>query len=72
MGKCCSKPQEEGVGVLPTPHKKQNKDIDDKKMFKIGLDIMGRDLSAQIGYNRRAKKIYTDVQPTPTQQQQNS
>ena len=66
MGKCCSKaqdqePQNEAV------HKKQNKDIDDKKMLKVGMDIMGRDLSIQIGFNRRAKKIYTDVSEPPQQ-----
>ena len=68
MGKCCSKPQNaEGVRN-EHPHKKQNKDIDDKKILKVGMDIMGRDLSVQIGYNRRAKKIYTDTEPP----QQNS
>ena len=69
MGKCCSKAQDQGHRN-DDPHKKQNKDIDDKKMFKVGMDIMGRDLSVQIGYNRRAKKIYTDTQPAP--QQENS
>ena len=70
MGKCCSKAQNEGGTVSVPPHKKQNKDIDDKKMLKVGMDIMGRDLSIQIGYNRRAKKVYTDT--GPEQQQQNS
>ena len=69
MGKCCSKPQDSSEATQP-PHKKQNKDIDDKKMLKVGMDIMGRDLSVQIGYNRRAKKIYTDT--VPEQPQQNS
>ena len=67
MGKCCSKAQGES-GVNSTPlHKKQNKDINDKKMLKVGMDIMGRDLSVEIGYNRVAKKIYTDVSEPPQQ-----
>ena len=65
MGKCCSKAQ--GDTSVPRP-KKQNKDINDKKMLKVGLDLMGKDFSAQIGYNRVAKKIYTDTEPPPPQQ----
>ena len=70
MGQCCRKHQDQGVQNGP-PHKKQNKDINDKKMLKVGMDIMGRDLSVQIGYNRVAKKIYTDTldrRETPPQQ----
>ena len=61
MGKCCSKAQEGQLAPLP---KKQNKDINDKKMLKVGMDIMGRDLSVQIGYNRIAKKMYSDSGPS--------
>ena len=75
MGKCCSKaqdprPQGEEQHAHP-PHKKQNKNIDDRKMLKVGIDIMNKDFSVQIGYNRKAVKTYTDVQPAP-QQEQNS
>ena len=59
MGKCFSRSQEGARGEHL--HKKQNKDIDAKHMLKCGMDIMGRDLSVQIGYNRRAKKVYTDT-----------
>ena len=65
MGQCCRKPQE--TTSVPQP-KKQNKDINDKKMLKVGLDLMGKDFSAQIGYNRIAKKVYSDNPP----QQENS
>ena len=68
MGKCCSKAQGEEAQIGP-PRKKQNKDIDDKKMLKVGMDIMGRDLSVQIGYNRRAKKVYTDTAPQQNSQE---
>ena len=71
MGKCCSKAQEGGAETVP-PHKKQNKNIDDRKMLKVGIDIMNKDFSVQIGYNRKAVKTYTDVQPAPPQQQGNS
>ena len=67
MGKCCSKPSvAEGGGEIPPPHKKQNKNIDDRKMLKVGIDIMNKDFSVQIGYNRKAVKTYTDVQPAPS------
>ena len=69
MGKCCSKAQTEAAQNEP-PHKKQNKNIDDRKMLKVGIDIMNKDFSVQIGYNRKAVKTYTDVQPAP--QQENS
>ena len=67
MGKCCSKAQGDAVQNEP-PHKKQNKNIDDRKMLKVGVDIMNKDFSVQIGYNRKAVKTYTDVQPAPQQQ----
>ena len=71
MGKCSSKPQEENA-ARNEPHKKQNKNIDDRKMLKVGIDIMNKDFSVQIGYNRKAVKTYTDVQPAPPPQQENS
>ena len=52
MGQCCSK------NDYP---KKQNKDIDDKRMFKAAVEFMGKEFSVGIGYNRKAKKDYTDV-----------
>ena len=67
MGKCCSKAQNEAS--VPQP-KKQNKNIDDRKMLKVGIDIMNKDLSLAIGYNRKCVKTYTDVQPTPQQNSQ--
>ena len=51
MGKCCSKAQDQ------RQHKKQNKDIDNRRMFKIGIEILNKDFNVQLGYNRRAKKI---------------
>ena len=65
MGKCCSKPQSE---TIPPPHKKQNKNIDDRKMLKVGIDIMNKDFSVQIGYNRKAVKTYSDVQQQNSQE----
>ena len=53
MGKCCSKQNSQP--------KKQNKDMDDKRMFKVGLDIMNKEFCIEAGYNRRAKKKYTDA-----------
>ena len=50
MGKCCSKQVQE-----PRP-KKQNKDIDDKRMLKVSIEVLRKDFCVQIGYNRRAKK----------------
>ena len=37
---------------------KQDKNIDDKRMFKLGVDILNRDFCIQIGYNRKAVKTY--------------
>ena len=52
MGQCCSKQD------YP---KKQNKDIDDRRMFKAAIELMDKEFSVGIGYNRRAKKNYSDV-----------
>ena len=66
MGKCCSKQQNP-----EQQHKKQNKDIDDQRMFKVGIEVLNKDFNVQLGYNRRAKKNYTDVcnLPNPTTEQ---
>ena len=55
MGQCCSKKEEQ-----PRPHK-QNKNIDDKRMLKVGIEVLKKDFCVQIGYNRRAVKNYTHV-----------
>ena len=52
MGQCCTR---------QTNPKKQNKDIDDKRMFKFGFHFKDTDLGVGFGYNRRARKSYTDV-----------
>ena len=52
MGQCCSKQSQP---------KKQNKDIDDKRMFKAAVELMGKEFSVGIGYNRKARKDYSDV-----------
>ena len=52
MGQCCSKQN------YP---KKQNKDIDDRRMFKAAVEVMGKEFSVGIGYNRKARKDYSDV-----------
>ena len=52
MGQCCSKQD------YP---KKQNKDIDDRRMFKAAVEFMDREFSVGIGYNRKARKKYSDV-----------
>ena len=52
MGQCCSRQN------YP---KKQNKDIDDRKMFKANIELMNKEFSIGIGYNRKARKNYSDV-----------
>ena len=52
MGQCCSKQDHP---------KKQNKDIDNKRMFKAAVEFMGKEFSVGIGYNRKARKDYSDV-----------
>ena len=52
MGQCCSKE----IGP-----KKQNKNIDDKLMCKVGVSVMEKDICVQIGLSRRAIKTYTDA-----------
>ena len=40
--------------------KKQDKDVDDKRMFKVGVSVMEKDFCIQIGFSRRAVKKYND------------
>ena len=53
MGQCFAKQDEVSNTV------KQNKNIDDKRMLKVGVEVMKRDFCVQIGYNRRAVKSYS-------------
>ena len=41
---------------------KQDKYIDDKRMLKVGIEVMKKDFCVQIGYNRRAVKTYGERQ----------
>ena len=50
---CCKRPEQDHVNVI-----KQDKNIDDKRMFKLGIDVLNRDFCIQIGYNRKAVKTY--------------
>ena len=52
MGQCLRRQNE------PTSTPKQDKNIDDKRMFKLGIDVLNRDFCIQIGYNRKAVKTY--------------
>ena len=49
---------------------KQDKNIDDKRMLKVAIEVMKKDFCVQIGYNRRAVKTYGAgpgvIQPDPT------
>ena len=54
MGQCCTK-KENNSQV------KQNKNIDDKRMLKVGIEVMKKDFCVQIGYNRRAVKNYSQT-----------
>ena len=52
MGQCCRK-------QIPNPNViKQDKNIDDKRMLKVGIEILKKDFCVQIGYNQRAVKTY--------------
>ena len=50
MGQCLRRQRNNGP--------KQDKNIDDKRMFKLGIDVLNRDFCIQIGYNRKAVKTY--------------
>ena len=64
MGQClsCCKDKDrrlaEGVRTSSYAIRKQDKNIDDKRMFKLGIDVLNRDFCIQIGYNRKAVKTY--------------
>ena len=62
MGQCLRRQNcaSDGLKALP----KQDKNIDDKRMFKLGIDVLNRDFCIQIGYNRKAVKTYSRS-PTP-------
>ena len=53
MGQCLCRKRPMQDQVL-----KQDKNIDDKRMFKLGIDVLNRDFCIQIGYNRKAVKTY--------------
>ena len=54
---CCRKQDAVSTTV------KQNKNIDDKRMLKVGIEVMKKDFCVQIGYNRRAVKTYSNSLP---------
>ena len=56
MGQCLCKKHESKRQSVACP--KQDKNIDDKRMFKLGVDVLNRDFCIQIGYNRKAVKTY--------------
>ena len=57
MGQCvgCCREKEQHVTRQVI---KQDKNIDDKRMLKVGVEVMKKDFCIQIGYNRRAVKAY--------------
>ena len=62
MGQCLSRSSELRYGKKHSEQSvvcpKQDKNIDDKRMFKLGIDVLNRDFCIQIGYNRKAVKTY--------------
>ena len=54
---CCKRPKDSEAAVSDLVLK-QDKNIDDKRMFKLGIDVLNRDFCVQIGYNRKAVKTY--------------
>ena len=66
MGQCCSKKEQQNAI-------KQNKNIDDKRMFKLGVEILNKDFNVQIGYNRKAIETYSkppDKQSSEVEQEE--
>ena len=61
---CCKRPKDHiretqsSASRQHTVVPKQDKNIDDKRMFKLGIDVLNRDFCIQIGYNRKAVKTY--------------
>ena len=60
MGQCCANKQTN----VDRPHK-QNKNIEDKQMLKVEIEVLKKDFCVQIGYNRRAVKNYSDLVKGP-------
>ena len=58
MGQCLCRKAEDQVIRETRSSAKQDKNIDDKRMFKLGIDVLNRDFCIQIGYNRKAVKTY--------------
>ena len=58
MGKSCSKAQNEEGTISVPPHKKQNKNIDDRKMLKVGIDIMNKEFRADRVQPKGSKNIH--------------
>ena len=57
MGQCCHKEKRDPNA------KKQNKNIDDRGMLKVGIEVLKKDFCVQIGYNRQAVKTYSNALP---------
>ena len=45
----------------PKKQRKQNKEIDDRRMFKVGFEVCGKEGNIQVGFSRKAKKNYSDI-----------
>ena len=58
---CLRKQKDHSEATASRPVPKQDKNIDDKRMFKLGIDVLNRDFCIQIGYNRKAVKTYGQV-----------
>ena len=58
MGQCFSRTTATTSKDEAKRRAKQDKNIDDKRMFKLGVDVLNRDFCIQIGYNRKAVKTY--------------
>ena len=62
MGQCCRNQDRVSDEARGYPNaKKQNKNIDDKRILKVGIEVLKKDFCVQIGYNRRAVKTYSDA-----------
>ena len=68
MGQCfCRKKENTNQSSYP----KQDKNIDDKRMLKVGIEVLKKDFCVQIGYNRKAVKTYgapSKVEALPPEQ----
>ena len=52
--------------MTQSSYPKQDKNIDDKRMLKVGIEVLKKDFCVQIGYNRRAVKTYGLPETTNT------